>query len=137
MQDPDLTDDEYAVLARFRLSLRQFLAFSEARAQAEGLTPQQHQALLAIRAAPVGSATVGMIAGWLMIRPHSASGLIDRLEALGLVTRQASPNDRRQARIVLSDQAAALLARLSHTHREEIRRIGPMLIELLNAIGRD
>jgi DNA-binding MarR family transcriptional regulator len=129
-----LTDADYAVLADFRRTLRRFLAFSEARAAEIGLTPQQHQALLVIRAAPRGQAAIGHIAEWLMLKPHSASGLVDRLEALGLLERQVSPHDRRRAHVVLTPEADTLLARLSLTHREELRRLRPMLAELLARI---
>ena len=40
---------DYKALAQFRFQLRKFLSFSEAAAHQAGLTPQQHQALLAIK----------------------------------------------------------------------------------------
>lgn len=130
-----LSDADYAVLADFRHALRQFLAFSESRAAAFGLTPQQHQALLAIRASASGTATIGYVAARLILKPHSASGLIDRLEALGLISRRVSSDDRRQALLDLTDKAKSLLADLSATHQEEIRRLRPMLVDLLGRIG--
>jgi len=130
MPDP-LSDSDYAALAQFRYSLRAFLAFSEVEAAACGLTPQQHQALLVIRAAAPGTATIGLVAERLIVKPHSASGLVDRLVALGLIERAASPHDRRQALLTLTSHAQDLLARLSAMHREEIRRLRPLLIDLL------
>jgi DNA-binding MarR family transcriptional regulator len=130
----ELNDADYAVLANFRYKLRQFLAFSESKAVELGLTPQQHQALLAIRAAASGEATIGFVARRLNLKPHSASGLVDRLEGLGLLVRNASPDDRRQAQLALTDPARELLARLTMTHREELRGLRPMLIELLVSI---
>ena len=47
-----LSDADYARLGDFRYALRCFLEFSEAAAAREGLTPQQHQALLVIRSSP-------------------------------------------------------------------------------------
>ena len=134
MGERELTDIDYAVLANFRFRLRQFLAFSESKAVEYGLTPQQHQALLAIRAAEPDKATIGYVAERLILKPHSASGLVDRLEALGMIIRQTSAEDRRQAHHALTDSARTLLARLSQTHREEIRRLRPMLAELLASI---
>lgn len=131
---PDLTDADYAFLAEFRFVLRRFLSFSEQAAAGCGLTPQQHQALLAIRAAPAGRATIGHVAERLILKPHSASGLVERLEALGLLTRAPSPIDRRQTLLVLTAEADGILAQLSTTHREEIRRLRPMLTELLAQI---
>jgi len=129
-----LTDADYAALADFRHALRQFQAFSEARAGAEGLTPQQHQALLAIRAAP-GAPTVGYVAERLSLKPHSATGLIDRLERLGLIERTAAPDDRRRALLCLTVKAHEVLAALSSAHRDEIRRLRPTLEAMLAAIG--
>ncbi|HQF71242.1 MAG TPA: MarR family transcriptional regulator, partial [Promineifilum sp.] len=60
MTDSAINDDEYIALAAFRYELRQFLRFSETAAETVGLTPQQHQALLAIRGFPgPGEMTVG------------------------------------------------------------------------------
>ena len=47
-----LTQADYEALAEFRYALRQFLHFSEDAARAAGLTPQQHQAMLAIKGFP-------------------------------------------------------------------------------------
>lgn len=136
MTSAPLTDADYVALADFRFSLRQFLAFSEAKAGECGLTPQQHQALLAIRAVPPGSATIGSVAERLLLKPHSATGLVDRLESLGLVTRRPAPEDRRQALLTLTDKALMLLADLSAVHQEEIRRVRPMLVDLLERVDR-
>ena len=85
--DPaSLSDRQYADLLAFRVALRRFLHWSEQAAEAEGLTPAQHQLLLAVRghAEPQGP-TVSDVAGYLLVRHHSAVGLIDRAEAMGLV----------------------------------------------------
>lgn len=132
-----LREADYQALAEFRHTLREFLAFSEGRAAEFGLSPQQHQALLIIRAAKAEAASVGYVAARLLLKPHSASGLVDRLENFGLVERQASPHDRRQSLLVLTDKAKSLLAALSSTHQEEIRRLRPMLLELLTRIDED
>ena len=57
-----LSDGDYATLAGFRYALRQFVRYSEASAAEAGLTPRQHQALLAIRAGPGGMLRVGELA---------------------------------------------------------------------------
>ena len=75
-------DSAYAALAQFRLQVRTFLAFSETAAQRAGLTPQQHQALLAIKGfAGRDAASIGDVARFLLIRHHTAVGLMDRIEA--------------------------------------------------------
>ena len=47
-----LSKTEYEILSEFRYTLRRFMRFSEAAAGELGLTPQQHQALLAIKGFP-------------------------------------------------------------------------------------
>ena len=127
-----LDDGDYAALADFRAALRGFLAFSEARAGEVGLAPQQHQALLAIRGAPAGQATIGYLAERLILKPHSASELVSRLEALDLIERRTAEGDRRRTLLMLTGRAKVLLAELSATHREEIRRLKPLLLDLLD-----
>src|SRR3546814_10536659 len=84
MADPTspLTDPDYAALADFRHALRLFHAFSEASAAQQGLTPQQHQALLAIRAAGSGPPTIGDVARRLMLKPHRSEEHTSELQSL-------------------------------------------------------
>ena len=130
----DLTDIDYAALAEFRFALRRFQMFSETKAGEAGLTPQQHQALLAIRAADPDAATVGYVAQRLIVKPHTASELIDRLEAIDLVRREPAPSDRRRALLRLTSQATSILSALSSAHRDEIRRLQPLLVEHLTRL---
>lgn len=127
-----LTQDDYVALADFRYALRRFLTFSETEASEAGLTPKQHQALLAIRAAPRGTATVGFVADRLLVKPHSATGLVDRLAALELVERSASEDDRRRALLRLTPKAETILSELTLIHREEIRQLRPLLRHVLD-----
>src|ERR1700730_8470449 len=98
-----VTDVDYRSLHEFRYQIRRFLHFSEAAARAEGLEPQQHQMLLAIRALEEpGGPTVGKLAEQLMVRHNSAGGLLDRLVERGLVERiRGGEGDRRQVRVRL------------------------------------
>lgn len=130
----DLTDIDYAALAEFRFALRRFQMFSETKAGEAGLTPQQHQVLLAIRAAAPDEATVGYVAQRLIVKPHTASELIDRLEAIDLVRREPAPSDRRRALLRLTPQSTGILSDLSSAHREEIRRLQPLLVEHLTRL---
>ena len=135
MPSSELADRDYLLLAEFRYALRRFLAFSEQEAAACGLTPQQHQALLAIRGSDEREVTVGYLAQRLMLKPHSATGLVDRLEALGLLERSSSNIDRRQAVLRLTDRAGDLLMTLSAAHRDELTRIRPVLAALLTELA--
>jgi DNA-binding MarR family transcriptional regulator len=130
---PPLDDDEYARLLAFRIGLRQFLRWSAEQAATVGLTPAQHQLLLAIRGHrdPRGP-SVGDVAGYLCTRHHSAVQLIDRTEQLGLVTRsRADGADRRIVRLTLTAAGTRKLAELSAAHLEELRRLAPLLDALL------
>jgi DNA-binding MarR family transcriptional regulator len=130
--DPPLADADYAALARFRRSLRSFLSFSEDAARANGLTPQQHQAILAIRGLSGGKGmTVGDFARYLIIQPHSAVELLTRLEIAGLIDRSIDDKDRRRVLVTLTTHADRLLRKLSHLHMAELRRRAP---ELVNAL---
>ncbi len=126
---------EYERLATFRYALRQFLHFSEQAAQSVGLTPQQHQALLAIKGFPQRERiTIGELAERLQIRHHSAVGLVNRLIAQELVVREAASEDRRQVFVSLTAQGMEVLERLTIAHREELRRISPQLNLLLESL---
>lgn len=130
-----LSDRDYRALAAFRHALRGFMMFSETAAREAGLTPQQHQAVLAIKGAPGDHAvSVGDLAEALALRHHSAVELTDRLMEAGLVSRVQDADDRRKVSVVLTQQAEAVLQRLSAMHLDELRRRGPALIALLQAI---
>ena len=127
-----LTDADYERLAEFRYLLRRFMIFSEDAAEETGLTAQQHQALLAIKGfGGKKPMTVGDVAERLGIRHHSAVGLIDRLLSKSLVKRRHSDEDRRQVLLTLTPKAEALLAKLSTAHRDELKRLAPLLQTLL------
>jgi DNA-binding MarR family transcriptional regulator len=118
-----VTDAEYRALAQFRRALRSFLHFSEEAAKAAGITPAQHQLLLAVRGseAPEGP-TIGDVADWMKLRHHSTVELVDRAEAGGLVIRVEDEEDHRRQRVVLTPVGQAKLDELSTVHREELRR---------------
>ena len=68
---PELSKADYEALAAFRYALRRFLAFSDAAIREKGVTPQQHQALLAIKASRDESLTIGALAEALLLQHHS------------------------------------------------------------------
>jgi len=133
MSEP-LADADFAALSGFRYALRRFLQFSGDAAVAAGLTPQQHQALLAIRASEGREMLVGALAERLLLRPHSATELVNRMEKLDLVHRAAGATDRRQVMIRLTPKGEQLLNGLTEAHRAELRRLRPMLTELMGKV---
>lgn len=135
MNTTPLTDNDYQALALFRRALRHFLHFSSEAAAAAGIEPQQYQALLALRGVPDGGAmTVGMLAEELRIRPHSAVGLVTRLERQGLVERQKSSSDRRQVFVVSTARGNELLSGLAAAHKDELRKAVPALRALIERL---
>jgi DNA-binding MarR family transcriptional regulator len=129
-----LADEEYTRLLAFRTGLRQFLRWSEDQAATVGLTPAQHQLLLAIRGHPdPRGPSVGELADYLCTRHHSAVQLIDRTEQLGLIARNRSDSDdRRIVRLTLTKTAQDKLTLLSTTHVEELRRLATLVNALVD-----
>lgn len=136
--NPDrLTPEDYQALGAFREALRRFMRFSEASAEALGITPQQHQALLAIRAhAGAEAMSVGRLAERLLIKNHSAVGLVARLQERRLVTRETSSEDRRRVLLKLTAQAEQLLETISRNNLRELKSSATVFNELLATIQR-
>ena len=132
---PPLGHADYRTLARFRQDLRRFLRFSEEAAAKAGLTPRQYQALLAVRGSPSGRLAVGELAAALDIRHHSAVGLVDRLEGLGLVGRHVDRADRRRVLVSTTARGERTLAALAAAHRAELQAMAPTLRRLLRTLG--
>jgi DNA-binding MarR family transcriptional regulator len=127
----------YEALARFRFELRKFQAFSEAAAHKEGLTPQQHQALLTIKGfSSQGSVSIGELAGFLLIRHHTAVELVDRMTKLGLLSRVVDSDDGRRALVNLTREGERRLRKLSKIHFQEISAISPTLTKIMKPFRR-
>lgn len=134
-EEKSLSKTEYESLSKFRYSIRQFLKFSESAAEAVGLTSNQHQALLAIKGFPEPQGmTNGELAERLQIKHHSAVGLVNRLEAQNLVCRERSASDRRAVYLMLTRSGEKLLEDLTAAHREELKRLAPQLISILQSL---
>jgi DNA-binding MarR family transcriptional regulator len=134
---PVLGHSEYQKLEEFRFQIRRFLSFSETAARDAGIEPQQHQALLALKGMPEGfPPTIGRLAERLLLKHHSAVGLVDRLQTLGLVAREPSANDARQVLVQLTAKGERILHKLSIAHRMELEETGPELAAALRAISR-
>jgi DNA-binding MarR family transcriptional regulator len=132
---PALTKTHYERLAAWRHTLHRFLRFSQEAAGDTGLTPQQHQALLAIKGFPGRDfVSIGELALRLQLRHHSAVGLVDRLVRRQLLQRRPSPIDRRRVELRLTAKGERLLSRLSAAHWRELRQLAPELRRALEAI---
>lgn len=127
-----ISDRDYKTLASVRAELRSFAHFTEHSTSQAGLTPQQHQVLLAIRASDTAELTIGELAEIMLLKPHSVSGIADRLQKLDLVERVRRKEDRRSIALRLTPKAAAVLSSLGQVHKDELRRVRPLLISLLS-----
>ena len=125
------SDKDYEALLAFRVRLRRFDQWSRAAAAEHGLTHAQHQLLLAIRghAGALGP-TIGDVAEDLLVKRHTASELVDRTHALGLVERVRDVDDHRRVHLRLTDAGDEVLRRLTSVHLEELRRLSPLLGDL-------
>jgi DNA-binding MarR family transcriptional regulator len=123
-----LEQRHYERLLDFRTGPRRFLRWSADQAATAGVTPTQHQLLLAIRGHPdPAGPTIREMAGYLLVRHHSAVELVDRAVAAGLVERRQDGDDLPAVRLCLTADGADRLARLSALHLEELRRFAPQL----------
>jgi DNA-binding MarR family transcriptional regulator len=128
---------DYEALAQFRYQLRKFLSFSEAAAQKAGLTPQQHQALLAVKGfSGTEPVSVGDLAQFLLIRHHTAVELVDRMTKIGLLSRMADDEDSRRVLVNLTRKGEQRLRTLSKIHFEELGSASPALARILQSFRR-
>lgn len=131
-----LTTRDYARLASWRHTLRNFLRFSERAAAEAGLATQQYQAMLIVRGCPdTQRVTINDLARELYIKHHSAVGLVDRLVEQGLLTREGSRADRRKVELALTPHGRDVLATLAGMHRRELKRLGPILKRFFTEIS--
>lgn len=134
----DLSADDYQRLLELRTGLRRFLHWSEAQAQEEGITPAQHQLLLAVKGHPdPAGPTIGDVAGYLVTRHHSAVELIDRAAAAGLLTRRTDQANRSVIRLALTDEGAGRLEALSAAHLDELAQLAPAMAALWQALDSE
>jgi DNA-binding MarR family transcriptional regulator len=132
-----LSQADFTRLLQLRTGLRRFLRWSEEQAKAAGLTPAKHQLLLAVRGHPDPSGpTVGEIADYLLLRHHSAVGLIDRAVADGLVRRNPDSVNKSVVRITLTSTGEEKLDRLSQAHLEELAHLAPTMRALWRALDK-
>lgn len=130
-----VAEEDYRALGAFRMALRRFQAFSEAAARSHGLTSQQHQAILAIRAHHADEPmSISELAEQLMIKNHSAVGLVGRLQDRGLVERRVSAGDRRRVLLSITPEAEKMLAAISRSNLGELKSSAEAIRTLLAAL---
>ena len=73
------------------------------------------------------------LGGRLLIRPPSVTGVVDRLQKLGLVARVPSPTDQRVKNVSLTAAGRKLVRRVLQHHPEQVRS----LLAGLNALEQE
>ena len=131
-----LQSHDYEALASFRYAMRKFLRFSkeELAARAE-LTPEQYEALLAIRA--FGSKhglTIGDLSERLQVKHHTAINLVDKLANRNLIVRRSSTEDRRHVYAQLTPKGSDMLSSVAAIHRRELKMRSPEMIDALKRL---
>ena len=124
----------------WELLLRLFFAQrGQAPARGAGLSPVQCHVLHLIE--PGRPMPMGQLAATLACDASNVTGLIDRLEARGLIRRRPSPDDRRVKVLELTPAGCrrrAQLRRQAHTGLVPLARLSPAerraLIRLLETI---
>ena len=131
-----LTRQDFEKLLEFRVALRRFQRWSEDQAQAAGLTHVQHQLLVAIKGHHGDQPpTVGDLAGYLLLRPHSTVELVDRAEAAGLVERTPDGDDGRVIRVRLTAEGDRVMQELTQGHLDRLHELAAVLDDLVNHPG--
>ena len=126
----------YDALAGFRSSLRRFLAASETISRESGVTPQQYQAMLAIRTRPGATMAMKELAEQLLLTHHAAVQMVDRLAKAGLASREASTSDRRLVLLKLTPKGETLLDELAERHLQIMLRQEPQLTAALKDLRK-
>jgi DNA-binding MarR family transcriptional regulator len=129
---PRPTRRDFERLLEFRVALRRFQRWSEDQAQAEGITHVQHQLLVAVKGHPGDlPPTIGELAGYLLLRPHSTVELVDRAVTAGLVERTRDPHDGRVVRVRLTEAGDRILQELTPAHLARLNELAIVLDDLV------
>jgi DNA-binding MarR family transcriptional regulator len=133
-----VTQKDYSALAAFRYAMRKFLRASKEHLSAKaGLTPEQYEALLALKAfSGAEGLLVGELSERLQVKHHTAVSLTDKLLSRELVTKERGRTDRRRVHVKLTTAGSTLLASLAQIHLDELRARSPEMIEALRQLSK-
>jgi len=131
-----LSKEDFEELANFRLALRRFLSFSEKASRIAGVSTQQYQAMLVVKAHAAPAMAIKDLAEQMLLRPNGAVQLVDRLVQAGLAERLPSDADRRSVLVALTPEGESVTARLALDHYAELIRHKPLLAESLSYLRR-
>jgi DNA-binding MarR family transcriptional regulator len=107
---PSPTDLSVLLVSAFRA----FTRYGTTRFSAHGLSPARVQLLTAVGEA--AGIRMGTLAKHLGVTNRAITGLVDALQAEGLLERQPDPDDRRAFRLALTATGAEQLTRINELH---------------------
>jgi DNA-binding MarR family transcriptional regulator len=87
------------------------------------VTPQQW-AVLATLSDSDEPATLAALARRLMVTKQNMTGMVTRLEQLGLAERHDDPNDLRSSRVQLTRRGRGLIDKVRPAYEEWVRTVG-------------
>ena len=131
-----LDASEYRALAEFRHAMRAFIAFSEAATSASGVTTQQYQALLVIKANPEQAVLVRDLAEQMLLKHNNAVQLADRLVQAKLIRREPSKLDKRAVLLKLTSKGEAKIAYLAAIHFRELVKRREQFVDISRMVTR-
>jgi DNA-binding MarR family transcriptional regulator len=137
-RDAPPTDTKLALRVHVRLASCRNLLMRESRRSVErwGLTLPQFDALAELGRASRGGFTFGELSSLLLVTSGNLTGIVDRLEAEGLVQREQGKEDRRVVRIVLTRKGKRLVDQITPLHAEDIENaLAFMSTEELTALN--
>ena len=133
-------DGQLAVSVWVRLLKAHGLLLREVRRRVpHQLTLPQFDVLAQLHRRPEGM-TPGELTRELLVTAGNVTGIVARLEALGLVERHPVPQDRRAVRLRLTSRGRRLMARAIPRHRREVGALlgrvdAPRLESLRDLLG--
>jgi len=114
--EPSLPADAVECLLQVTSGVHRAISTVAAR---HDLTPQQAMTLRVLES----SVTMRSFAAELSCDPSNVTGLVDRLERLGLVERRPDPTDRRVRLLLLTAKGKRLRAQLNREITREVTRV--------------
>ena len=126
--DPD-TLLEGEALSAFMAASKALKAHFEEALDDYGLSFPQFKAMLWLRESASGGTQLNAIAGWLGTTARNITGLIDALEAQGLVERVPDPSDRRAVIARLTPEGESRIQNAKRVHQRNVRRVMGVLTE--------
>ena len=101
------------------------------------ITPQQWSVLSVIADHDAGASLVGL-SRRLSVTKQNMTGMIARLEQLGLAERQDDPNDLRSSRVLLTRRGRSLVEKVRPAYQEWVRDLAAddVTTRDLEALGR-